>query len=178
MKPKKKEVIWFVILLAALIIFFATGCGSKKISTNTDVKEKTEVELTDNSIISSKVEQEAQYTNATTNERIVTMYGVRFDTIQVEGKPYVIPIYYPEQKIEDRTINVDNFIWRMNTQDSIRKAVSLEFKGTLEGKEKKISELKESTMVYQIALLIISIFGITVLVLYIIAKIKSRMIGF
>jgi len=178
MKPKKKEVIWFVILLAALIIFFATGCGSKKISTNTDVKEKTEVELTDNSIISSKVEQEAQYTNATTNERIVTMYGVRFDTIQVEGKPFVIPIYYPEQKIEDRTINVDNFIWRMNTQDSIRKAVSLEFKGTLEGKEKKISELKESTMVYQIALLIISIFGITVLVLYIIAKIKSRMIGF
>ena len=178
MKPKKKEVIWFVILLAALIIFFATGCGSKKITTNTDVKEKTEVELTDNSIISSKVEQEAQYTNATTNERIVTMYGVRFDTIQVEGKPFVIPIYYPEQKIEDRTINVDNFIWRMNTQDSIRKAVSLEFKGTLEGKEKKISELKESTMVYQIALLIISIFGITVLVLYIIAKIKSRMIGF
>jgi len=178
MKAKKKEIIWFFILLAALIAFFATGCGSKKISTNTDVKEKTEVELTDNSIISSKVEQEAQYTNATTNERIVTMYGVRFDTIQVEGEPFVIPIYYPEQKIEDRTINVDNFIWRMNTQDSIRKAVSLEFKGTLEGKEKKISELKESTMVYQIALLIISIFGITVLVLYIIAKIKSRMIGF
>lgn len=178
MKPKKKEVIWFFILLAALIIFFATGCGSKKITTNTDVKEKTEVELTDNSIISSKVEQETQYTNATTNERIVTMYGVRFDTIQVEGKPYVIPIYYPEQKIEDRTINVDNFIWRMNTQDSLRKAVSLEFKGTLEGKEKKISELKESTMVYQIALLIISIFGIIVLVLYITAKIKSRMIGF
>jgi hypothetical protein len=162
------------ILFALLLI----GCGSKKISTKTDIKEKAEFDLTDNSVISSKVEQEAQYTNATTNERIVTMYGVRFDTIQVEGKPYVIPIYYPEQKIEDRTINVDNFIWRMNTQDSIRKAVSLEFKGTLEGKEKKISELKESTMVYQIALLIISIFGIIVLVLYIIAKIKSRMIGF
>lgn len=178
MKAKKKEIIWFFILLAALIIFFATGCGSKKISTNTDVKEKTEVELTDNSIISSKVEQEAQYTNATTNERIVTMYGVRFDTIQVEGKPFVIPIYYPEQKIEDRTINVDNFIWRMNTQDSIRKAVSLEFKGTLEGKEKKISELKESTMVYQIALLIISIFGIIVLVLYIIAKVKKKSTDF
>ena len=158
--------------------FALSACGSKKISTRTDVKEKTEFELTDNSVINSKVEQETLYTNATTNERIVTMYGVRFDTIQVEGKPYVIPIYYPEQKIEDRTINVDNFIWRMNTQDSIRKAVSLEFKGTLEGKEKKISELKESTMVYQIALLIISIFGIIVLVLYIIAKIKSRRIGF
>lgn len=178
MKTEKKEVIWFFILSITLIAFFATGCGSKKMSTKTDVKEKSELELTDNSVISSKVEQEKQYTNATTKERIVTMYGVRFDTIQVEGKPYAIPIYFPEQKIEDRTINVDNFIWRMNTQDSIRKAVSLEFKGTLEGKEKKITELKESTMVYQIALLILSIFGIIVLVLYIIAKVKSRRIDF
>lgn len=148
------------------LAFILLACGTKKISSNTDVKEKTEVELKDNSIISSKVEQEKQYTNAITNERIVTMYGVRFDTIQVEGKPYVIPIYYPEQKIEDRTINVDNFIWRMNTQDSIRKAVSLEFKGTLEGKEKKITELKESTLVYQAAVLLFGILFISLLIGY------------
>lgn len=160
------------------IAFLLMACGSKKISTNTDVKEKTEFELTENSVISSKVEQEKQHTNVTTNERIVTMYGVRFDTIQVAGKPYIIPIYFPEQKIEDRTINVDNFKWRMNSQDSIRKAVTLEFKGTLEEKEKKITELKESTILYQIALLIISILGIVVLVLYIIAKVKARHIGF
>lgn len=164
--------------MGLLLIFFLPGCGSKKISTNMDVKEKIDFELTDNSVISSKVEQETQYTNATTNERIVTMYGVRFDTIEVAGKPYIIPIYYPEQKIEDRTINVDNFMWRMNTQDSIRKAVTLEFKGTLEKKEKKITELKESTIIYQIALLILSIFGISILVLYIITKIKAKRLIF
>ena len=169
---KTKHLIMYVIILGLL------SCGSKKISTNMDVKEKIDFELTDNSVISSKVEQETQYTNATTNERIVTMYGVRFDTIEVAGKPYIIPIYYPEQKIEDRTINVDNFMWRMNTQDSIRKAVTLEFKGTLEKKEKKITELKESTIIYQIALLILSIFGISILVLYIITKIKAKRLIF
>lgn len=160
------------------MIFGIFSCGTKKISTNTNVKEKTEFELTDNSIISTKVEQEKQYTNTTTNERIVTMYGVRFDTIYQDGKPYIIPITFPTQKEENRDINVENFLWRLNTQDSIRKAVSLEFKGTLEGKEKKITELKESTMIYQISLLIISILGITVLVLYFTAKVKSRRIGF
>lgn len=165
-----------VILLIFLLII--SGCGSKKISTQSESKESTNLELKDNSIISSKVEQEKQYTNTTTNERIVTMYGVRFDTIYQDGKPYIIPITFPTKKEENRDINVENILWRLNTQDSIRKAVSLEFKGTLEGKEKKITELKESTMIYQIALLIISIFGIIVLVLYIIAKIKSRRIGF
>ena len=161
-----------------VMIFGIFSCGTKKISTNTNVKEKTEFELTDNSIISTKVEQEKQYTNTTTNERIVTMYGVRFDTIYQDGKPYIIPITFPTQKEENRDINVENFLWRLNTQDSIRKAVSLEFKGTLEGKEKKITELKESTMIYQISLLINSILGITVLVLYFTAKVKSRRIGF
>lgn len=167
---------YFILFVMIFVIF---ACGSKKISTNTDVKEKTEVELTDNSVVTSRVDQETEYVNTDIQERIVTMYGVRFDTVQVEGEPYVIPIYFPEQKIEDRTINVDNFIWRLNTQDSIRKAVSLEFKGTLEEKEKKITEFKETTIIYQTALLIISIFGITVLVLYIIAKIQARrLIGF
>lgn len=160
------------------LAFILLACGTKKISSNTDVKEKTEVELKDNSIISSKVEQEKQYTNAITNERIVTMYGVRFDTIQVAGKPYIIPISFPTQKEENRDINVENYLWRMNTRDSIQNAVQLEFKGILEEKEKKITELKESTMIYQIALLIVSILGITVLVLYFTAKVKSRRIGF
>lgn len=160
------------------MIFGIFSCGSKKISTNSNIKEKTEFDLKDNSVSSSKVDLEKQYTNTTTNERIVTMYGVRFDTIYQDGKPYIIPITFPTKKEENRDINVENFLWRLNTQDSIRKAVSLEFKGTLEKKDKKITELKESTMIYQIALLIISIFGIIVLVLYIIAKIKSRRIGF
>ncbi len=176
MKTKHKERIWFVILIITLIAFFATGCGSKKITSNTAVKEKSELELTDNSIMSSKVEQETQYTTATTNERIVTMYGVRFDTIRVEGRPYIIPVSFPIQKEENRNINVDNFIWRINVQDSLRKAVTLEFKGTLEAKDKKITELKESTMVNQIALLILSIIGFSILVFYIIAKIKTRRI--
>jgi len=161
-----------------VMIFGIFSCGSKKISTNSNIKEKTEFDLKDNSVSSSKVDLEKQYTNTTTNERIVTMYGVRFDTIYQDGKPYIIPITFPTKKEENRDINVENFLWRLNTQDSIRKAVSLEFKGTLEKKDKKITELKESTMIYQIALLIISIFGIIVLVLYIIAKIKSRRIGF
>lgn len=178
MKTKTKQAIWAVILTLGLILFFATGCGSKKISSQSEIKENTEFELKDNSIHTSKVEQETQYINTDISERIVTLYGVRFDTIEVAGKPFIIPIYYPEQKIEDRNINTENFIWRINTQDSIRKAVQLEFKGTLESKEKKITELKESTMVYQIALLIISIFGIIVLVLYIIAKVKKKSTDF
>ena len=66
----------------------------------------------------------------------------------------------------------------MNTRDSIQNAVQLEFKGILEEKEKKITELKESTMIYQIALLIVSILGIVMLVLYFIAKIKAKRILF
>lgn len=174
----QKIIVYFIYFSICIITIFLFSCGSKKSISENQSKEKNEIDVADNSIIISKVEQETQYVNTDIQERIVTMYGVKFDTIEVAGKSYIIPIYYPEQKIEDRTINVDNFIWRMNTQDSIRKAVSLEFKGTLDGKEKKITELKESTMVYQIALLILSIFGIIVLILYIIAKVKSRRIGF
>lgn len=174
MKTKTKQAIWAVILTLGLILFFATGCGSKKISSQSESKESTDFELTDNSIITSKVEQEAQYINTDIKERIVTFYGVRFDTIEVAGKPFIIPIYYPERREEDRNINTENFIWRINTQDSIRKAVTLEFKGTLEKKDKKITELKESTIIYQIALLIISIIGITLLVLYIRIKVMMK----
>ena len=165
----------YIIVLFVLLLF---GCGSKKISSNTDIKENTDLELTDNSVIVTKVEQEKQYINTDINERIVTMYGVQFDTIYQDGKSYIIPIYYPVQKIEDRNINVENFIWRINTQDSIRNAVTLEFKGALESKEKKITELKESTVIYQLALLILSIIGILILVLYIIAKVKKKSTGF
>ena len=174
MKTKTKQAIWAVILTLGLILFFATGCGSKKISTQSDIKENTNLDLTDNSIITSKVEQETQYINTDIKERIVTFYGVRFDTIEVAGKSFIIPIYYPERREEDRNINTENFIWRINTQDSVRKAVQLEFKGTLESKEKKITELKESTIVYQIALLIISIIGITLHVLYIRLKVMMK----
>ena len=57
------------------LAFILLACGSKKISTNSNIKEKTEFDLKDNSVSSSKVDFEKQYTNATTNERIVTMYG-------------------------------------------------------------------------------------------------------
>ena len=174
MKTKTKQTIWTVILTLGLILFFSTGCGSKKISSQSESKESTEFELTENSVITSKVEQEKQYINTDITERIITFYGVRFDTIEVAGKPFIIPIYYPERREEDRNINTENFIWRINTQDSIRKAVTLEFKGTLEKKDKKITELKESTFIYQIALLIISIIGITVLVLYIRIKVMMK----
>lgn len=178
MKTKTKQAIWAVILTLGLILFFATGCGSKKISTQSESKESTEFELTDNSVITSKVEQETQYINTDIKERIVTFYGVRFDTIEVGGKPFIIPIYYPERREEDRNINTENFIWRLNTRDSIQNAVQLEFKGTLEEKDRKITELKESTIIYQIALLIISIFGITLLILYIISKVKMKRLSF
>lgn len=174
MKTKTKQAIWAVILTLGLILFFATGCGSKKISSQSEIKENTEFELKDNSIHTSKVEQETQYINTDISERIVTLYGVRFDTIEVAGKPFIIPIYYPEQKIEDRNINTENFIWRLNTRDSIQNAVTLEFKRTLEKKDKKITELIESTIIYQIALLIISIIGITLLVLYIRLKVMMK----
>lgn len=174
MKTKTKQAIWVVILTLGLILFFATGCGSKKISSQSESKESTDFELTDSSVITSKVEQEKQYINTDITERIVTFYGVRFDTIEVAGKPFIIPIYYPERREEDRNINTVNFIWRLNTQDSIRKAVSLEFKSDLENKDKKITELKESTIIYKIALLIISIIGITLLVLYIRIKVMMK----
>lgn len=169
---KKK---YSIMLIFLLII---SGCGSKKISSQSESKESTDLELTDNSIITSKVEQEKQFINTDIKERIVTFYGVRFDTIEVAGKPFIIPIYYPERREEDRNINTENFIWRLNIQDSIRNAVTLEFKGTLEKKDKKITELKETTIIYQIALLIISIFGITLLVLYIISKVKMKRLSF
>ena len=72
----------YIIVLFVLLLF---GCGSKKISSNTDIKENTDLELTDNSVIVTKVEQEKQYINTDINERIVTMYGVQFDTIYQDG---------------------------------------------------------------------------------------------
>lgn len=165
-------------ILLVSIILILTGCGSKKSLYQSEKKERTNIAFTDKSTINSKVEQEKQLVNTNTKERIVTIYGVRFDTIYQDGKPYIIPITFPTQKEENRDINVENYLWRMNTRDSIQNAVQLEFKGILEEKEKKITELKESTIIYQIALLILSIFGIVMLVLYFIAKIKAKRILF
>lgn len=53
-------------------------------------------------------------------------------------------------------------------KNSTRNAITLEFKNKLENSSKEIKEQKETQIYYQIAVLIISMMGLLILVLYII----------
>lgn len=160
------------IMIIGVILLLFIGCGSKKTITQSDKKEKTDTELTDNSLINKKIEQENQYANTSMKERIVTMYGMQMVPVTVGKDTVKVPFSYPVEKEESRDISVSNFIWRLNVQDSIQNAIDLKYKDTINEKDKNISELKESKMIYQIALLIISIVLVVVLILYFSAKIK------
>ena len=160
-----------IILFSILLLF---SCGSKKTVTESERKEDTNIDYTDNSKKKSDVEIEKQYINTNTKERIVTMYGVHFDTVYVDGKPIIMPIPYITNKEEIRDISTENFLYRLHVKDSIENAISLRFKGKLELKGKELKEMKETTIYYQIAVLIVSIIGIVLLVLYIISRTKLK----
>src|SRR5690554_3212748 len=132
MKTKAKHRVWFAILLIGLVAFFASSCGTKKSLSESERKEDTKIGLTDNSNIVRDIEQETQYLNTNIKERIVTFYGVRFDTIQVDGQTIIVPTYYPEKKEEDRDISEDNRLWRVSTRDSIKNAVKLTYRSQID----------------------------------------------
>lgn len=143
------------IITALILLLFFVACGSKKSVSQSQVKEKTDIELTDNSKINTKIETEKQYVNTNTKERIVTYYGVRFDTIYVDGEPVVTPTSYPVKKEEDREI-VAQMIKDLFTQmDSTQNAVELKYKSQLDEKDKQISEFKETKTLYHIGLIVI-----------------------
>lgn len=143
-----------IIFIAAL---FFIGCGSKKSVSQSQVKEKTDIELTDNSIINTKIEQEKQYIDTHIKERIVTLYGVRFDTIYVDGEPVVTPTSYPVKKEEEREILIEMIKEYASKRDSIQNDIELKYKSQLDEKDKKILESKESTQALQVSILIGSI---------------------
>ncbi len=160
-----------IILLSILMLF---SCGSKKTVTESERKEDANIDYTDNSKKKSDIDLEKQYVNTNTKERIVTMYGVHFDTVYVDGKPIIMPIPYITNKEEIRDINTENFLYRLHVKDSIENAISLRFKGKLETSAKEIKELKETKIYYQIAVLILSIIGLVLVVLYIISRTKLK----
>lgn len=162
----------FIVLMALLTMCY--GCGTKKTISNSYKKEKTEIDLIDNSAISKKIDNEKQYIDTYTKERIVTLYGVRFDTIYIEGKEYITSLSYPLKKEEERDIDTEKYIYQLSVKDSIQNAVDLRYKNALDEKNKKINELKETKLFYQIALLIASICGILFIVLYIIQKLRLK----
>lgn len=164
----------FKIFRLFLFLLVFVSCGSKKTITQSEKKEDTHIDYIDNSKKKSDVELEKQYVNTNTKERIVTMYGVHFDTVYVDGKPIIMPIPYITNKEEIRDINTENFLYRLHVKDSIENAISLRFKGKLELKGKELKEMKETQIYYQIALLVISISGLIFLVLYIISRTKLK----
>lgn len=163
-----------IIYIFLFLLFIS--CGSKKTVTQSDRKEDTNIDYTDNSKKQSDIVLEKQYVNTNTKERIVTMYGVHFDTVYVDGKPILIPFPYITNKEEIRDINTENFLYRLHVKDSIENAISLRFKGSLENSEKEIKELKETQIYYQIAFLVISIIGLLFIVIYIVRKIRKRFV--
>lgn len=161
-------------LIASFLLLILMSCGSKKTFTQSEKKEDIKIDYTDNSKKKSEVEIEKQYVNTNTKERIVTMYGVHFDTIYIDGKPIIMPIPYITSKKEIRDINTENFLYRLHVKDSIENAISLRFKGKLELKGKELKEMKETQIYYQISFLVLSIIGLIFLVLYIIARTKLK----
>lgn len=163
-----------IIYLSLFLLLFS--CGSKKTVTKTKGKEDTSIDYTDNSKKKTDVELEKQYINTITKERIITMYGVHFDTVYVDGKPILIPFPYITNKEEFRDINTENFLYRLHVKDSIENAISLRFNNKIESSEKEIKELKETQIYYQIAVLVTSIIGLLFIILYIVRKIRKRFV--
>lgn len=155
MHREKIRVIWAVILLAGLILFFLTGCGTKKTASQSEKKEKTGIELTGNSTVNTKVEQEKQYVSTNTKERIVTLYGLRVDTIYQDGEPVLVYTSHPLQKDEEREISMQGLIEIITRQDSVQNAIELKYENDLKEKDKRISEFKETRTLYHIALIVL-----------------------
>lgn len=158
------------ILIAALSLI---SCGSKKTVSQSNIKEKTDIELTDNSKINTKVEQGKQYINTGTKERIVTFYGMQLIPYPVDGDTVYLPVSYPVKKEEDREISEQIETWRISVQDSIQNAIELKYENDLKEKDKKISELKESTQALQISILVGSIAVLALILTFIFGRNKK-----
>lgn len=174
---KTKQAIRGIILLSVIVLFFATGCGSKKTVSQTETKEKTDVELTDNSTIVTDITQEQQLVNTSIKERIVTMYGFQMVPVYVDGDTIYTPVYYPLQSEEEREILISKLTEYLQQRDSIQNAIELELKGMLEVKDKQISEIKESKIILHIAISLLAVLGIIVSILYIRARSRLRSLG-
>ena len=167
MKEKKKDIFWIIAMILFLVWFFATGCGSKKNLLETETKEDTEIDITDNSSIVSDITQEKQYIDTAIKEHIVTLYGLRVDTIYVDGEATLVYVSYPLEKEENRDIEISELRDYYNKRDSIRNEIEVRLKGMLELKDKKLSEVKETQKILHSAIGLLAIFGIIVTVLYI-----------
>ncbi|HBG40102.1 MAG TPA: hypothetical protein DDW85_01645 [Porphyromonadaceae bacterium] len=158
MKPK----IIIILFLFALV----SGCGSKKTVSESKTKENTDFELTDNSKINTKIKQEEQYINTNTKERIVTLYGLRVDTVYENGRPTIIPTSYPIMSDEQKNTSIVNLLQNMIKQDSIQNSIELLYERKIDDYSKQISHIKESTQVFQIAFLISSIVALLFIILF------------
>lgn len=167
MKEKKKDIFWIIAMILFLVWFFATGCGSKRNLAETETKEDTEIELTDNSSIVSDITQEKQFIDTAIKERIVTLYGLRVDTIYQNGEPVLIFTSHPLKTEENRDIEISELKDYYNKRDSIQNEIEIRLKGMLELKDKKLSEVKETQKMLHSAIGLLAVFGIFVTILYI-----------
>lgn len=155
--------------ILAILIALTVGCGSKKTVSQSEKKEKTDIELTDNSTINTKIEQEQQLIDTKIKERIVTLYGVRFDTIRVDGKETITATPYPLQTEENRDIAIQELRDYLSRKDSIQNAVELKYENDLKEKDNRISEFKETETLYHIALIVLGV-GLLLLLIFFLRK--------
>jgi len=154
------------IVIIILMILLIPGCGSKKFTSQIDKEQKIDISLIDSSTIVKTIEHEKQFVDTHTRERIVTYYGVKLVPHLVNGDTIFIPVSYPERKEEERDIQEQSEIWKTRVRDSIRNAIDLKYRSDLKEKDKRVLELKESTIIWQIATLIGAIVALLLLVLF------------
>lgn len=167
MKKKSKDIAWTIIMILFLVWFFATGCGSKKNLSETETKEDTEIELTDNSSIMSDITREKQYIDTTIKERVVTLYGLRVDTIHVDGEATLVYTSYPLEKEENRDIQSSELRDLYQKRDSIQNEINYRMQRAIDAREKELVELKESKKILHSAIGLLAVFGIILTILYI-----------
>ncbi|WP_352422264.1 hypothetical protein [Proteiniphilum sp.] len=142
------------IVIIIFLLLLIPGCGSKKFTSHTDKKENTDISLVDNSTVVKNIEQEKQYVDTHTTERIITYYGVKLVPHLVNGDTVYVPVSYPERKEEERDINEQAEIWKTRVQDSIRNAIDLQYRSEIEKTEKKISKYNNQNVVILLLILI------------------------
>lgn len=154
-------------IIILFLLLSAFGCRTKKQTSQSEIKSKVDVELSDNSTINRSENSEKQHVKYSSKERIITMYGVRMVPVPSGKDTIYIPISYPVKKEENRDIVNEIFLWKMSVRDSIQNAIELKYSSKFQQQEEKLIELKESTLIYQIACLVAVVLALLLFLLYV-----------
>lgn len=146
-----------------LLSFVLVACGTKRSVTESHVKQRIDSAVVDNSTVNQKIDLEEKWLSTHTDERIVTLFGVRFDTVYVESERKINPVSFPIAKSENRSIDSELNAMRIHLIDSIKKSIDLKYKSQIYEKNRRILEQKETTVFYQIAAVIASVAALVLL---------------